>query len=153
MGENIFALDVGGAFIKSAFLPEGGRPASKITPFEMWKNPEKLATVLKGLKPKHGATMCAITMTGELCDCFKNRREGVWHIVESAQKVFDDVLVFGINGGLLAPKEAIKNYRDVASANWAVVPQYIGRFENDFLLCDIGSTTTDLTPVRGGKIS
>ncbi|MBI3793766.1 MAG: hypothetical protein HY280_03430, partial [Nitrospinae bacterium] len=47
----------------------------------------------------------------------------------------------------------IKNYRDVASANWAVVPQYIGRFENDFLLCDIGSTTTDLTPVRGGKIS
>ncbi|MBI3581037.1 MAG: hypothetical protein HY098_03015 [Nitrospinae bacterium] len=149
---NVFAIDVGGAFIKTAFLPASGKIRRKIIPFEMWKHPERLAGVLDALKPV-GAYLAAVTMTGELCDCFKNRREGVRHIVRSASKVFGDVAMFGVKGGMMGPEEAVEKYGDVASANWAIPPLLVAQTERNFLLVDVGSTTTDLTPVRNGKIA
>lgn len=149
---NVFAMDVGGAFIKTAFLTARGKIRRRIVPFEMWKHPEKLAGVLDALKPG-GDFVAAITMTGELCDCFKNRREGVRHIVRSASKVFGDACVFGVKRGLIGPEEAVKKYGDVASANWVIPPLLVARTERTFLLVDVGSTTTDLTPVRNGKIA
>jgi probable H4MPT-linked C1 transfer pathway protein len=92
-------------------------------------------------------------MTGELCDCFENRRRGVRHIVESAQKAFGPLRVFGVRGELFTPQQAVRNYGQVASANWAAIPLLLAREASDFLLVDIGSTTADLTPVRNGKIA
>jgi len=61
--------------------------------------------------------------------------------------------VFGLKSGLMGAKEAMEKYNEVASANWALPPILIGRTEKGFLLADIGSTTTDLTPVRNWKIA
>lgn len=149
----IFALDVGGAFIKTAYLPAKGRAVRKTTAFELWKHPEKLKDELRKLKPRRGKYLCALTMTGELCDCFKNRREGVRRISESARQALGETFVYGLRSGLLGAREAAANYKEVASANWALPPILIGRTEKDFLLLDIGSTTTDLTPVRAGRVA
>ncbi|MBI5178792.1 MAG: hypothetical protein HZA04_05990 [Nitrospinae bacterium] len=148
----VFALDIGGAFIKTAFLPERGKPARSLTPFELWKQPGKLVKVLRALKPK-AKCRCVITMTGELCDCFKDRKEGAAHIINAATRAYGDVRVLNVTGEFLKPREAIRNYRQVASANWVAVPLVLARHADEFLLVDIGSTTTDLTPVRGGEIA
>ncbi|MEE8483575.1 MAG: hypothetical protein V3S46_03175, partial [Nitrospinota bacterium] len=109
---NILALDIGGAFIKTAFLRSAGEPQMRperqpkrqIVPFELWKEPQKLAAVLRRLAPQTKRSAVTITMTGELCDCFTDRRRGVKHIVDSAVKVFGkSVKVFGRKGALLSP--------------------------------------------------
>lgn len=151
---DIFTLDIGGAFIKTSLLPERGRPRQRVIPFELWKNSGQLAKLLKSIGPVSRHVKTAITMTGELCDCFKNRLEGVRHIVTSAQKAYGTRLtVFGRKLVLYRPEEAIRKHAEVASANWAIVPTWLGYSIKNFLLIDIGSTTTDLTPVRNGKIA
>jgi len=88
-------------------------------------------------------------MTGELCDCFKSRPDGVRHIVKAAESVFGkNVKFFSRKGRLVSVKQAVRKWEEVASANWAITPLWLGRFADDFLVMDIGSTTTDLTPVR-----
>lgn len=149
---NCIGLDIGGAFIKYALIPAKGKPSRGIVPFELWKQPEKLAAVLKPLKPKKPFA-AAITMTGELCDCFKNRREGVRHIVDAAQQAFGPVAVYGVKGNLLSPEQAVRRHKEVASANWSLVPRRLSLLAKNFLLADIGSTTADLTPVRDGRIA
>lgn len=151
---DIFSLDIGGAFIKWTFLPAKGRPRFGIVPFGMNRFPKKLASVLKMLKPKIKGFETAVTMTGELADSFTTRADGVRHIVRSAVEVYGSSLkVFGRKGGLFTPAGAIKFHEEIASANWAIPPFWLGRFADDFLFVDIGSTTTDLTPVRSGKIA
>ncbi len=149
---NFLGLDIGGAFIKYALLSAKGKPSRGIVPFELWKQPEKLAAILKSLRPKKPYA-AAITMTGELCDCFENRREGVRHIVEAAQKALGTVAVYGVKGGLLSPGQAVRRHREVASANWPLVPRRLSLLAKNFLMVDVGSTTTDLTPVRDGRIA
>ncbi len=149
---NILALDIGGSFIKSAYLRKNAKPVRSIVPFELWKQPQQLASTLRALRPK-GRYECAITMTGELCDCFASRRQGVRHIVESAQEVFGSISVFGVRGELLSLRQAVQRHCEVASANWAIAPLLLAGDMRDFLLVDIGSTTTDMTPVRKGNIA
>jgi len=146
----ILALDIGGAFIKSTSLPvTGGRPKFAITPFNLYERPKKLASVLKSIRPNRGQEEVAITMTGELCDCFKSRPDGVRSIVKAAESVFGrNVKFFSRKGRLVSVKQAVRKWEDVASANWAITPLWLSRFADDFLVMDIGSTTTDLTPVR-----
>src|SRR5437764_9911731 len=77
-------LDVGGANLKAAH----GGGAARLQPFELWKNPHGLADALRGLldtMPPFDAL--AVTMTGELCDCFETRREGVAAILDAVETV------------------------------------------------------------------
>lgn len=149
---NSFALDIGGAFIKHTLLSPRGKARRGMTVFELWKEPERLASVLKALRPAK-PYRTAITMTGELCDCFKNRAEGVRHIVGAARWALGEVAVFAVDGSLLTPSRAMAEYSRVASANWAAVPVWLAKPSSDFLLVDIGSTTTDFTPVWKGKVA
>jgi len=153
---NIFALDIGGAFIKTTFLKESGEKQFSIVPFELFKHPESLSKELKKLKLKIETKkfQTCITMTGELCDSFPTRAYGVQHIVNSSLEVFGEKLkIFSRKGKLLEPLEAIKFHEDVASANWLLPPLHLSQKINDFLFVDIGSTTTDLTPVQDGVVS
>lgn len=146
----IFTLDIGGAFIKSTCLPPNGKKEHfSITPFNLYEHPKKLASVLRSLRPTMKMREVGITMTGELCDCFASRAAGVKHIVKAAQAVFGhSAKIFARSGKLLGPGQAVRNWKEVASANWVTAPLWLSGSAQNFLLVDIGSTTTDLTPVR-----
>ncbi|MDH5541402.1 MAG: hypothetical protein OEY64_00420 [Nitrospinota bacterium] len=153
---NIFSLDIGGAFIKSAYLPEIGRPKQGILPFKMYREPERLFSVLKKLKPKTKNVQTIVTMTGELCDSFATRMEGVRHIVECCVTAFGrETLFLGRRGELFTGARAKRLHEEVASANWVAIPLFLSMCAGmkDFLHVDIGSTTTDLTRVKGGEIA
>ncbi|HSG72948.1 MAG TPA: hypothetical protein VLA12_21220, partial [Planctomycetaceae bacterium] len=77
---SVIGLDIGGANLKLAH--SDGICLTR--PFPLWKQPDllpdALGQLLQELPP---ADTLAVTMTGELADCFTTKREGVRHILNS----------------------------------------------------------------------
>src|SRR5262245_30827350 len=151
MSGTVLGLDVGGANVKAATAD--GRAWSE--PFALWKHPDGLAAVLAETVARFpDAETLAVTMTGELCDCFETKREGVNRILDAIQSAADGrpVCVWSTAGLFVTADEARANPLKVASANWHALATYAGRFVNPgvALLIDIGSTTTDLILLANG---
>ena len=87
-------LDIGGANLKLAHSDAQAK-WSKSLPFAMWKQSASLAASLAQAiddSPEfHGI---AVTMTGELADCFSTRAHGVACILEQVTRVFPAPLVY-----------------------------------------------------------
>jgi probable H4MPT-linked C1 transfer pathway protein len=148
----ILGLDVGGANLKA--FHTGGTTRS--SPFALWRNPagltDALRTLAAGLPP---ADALAVTMTGELCDCFESKRAGVAAILDAVQTLAGStpVRVWLTDGTFADPAAAREVPLKAASANWHALATFAGRFatQGTALLVDVGSTTTDVVPLRDGK--
>ena len=96
----------------------------------------------------------AVTMTGELADCFFDRAEGVAHIVESTEVAsrrlgIADVKYYSVDGRFYEEAQARKRGDSIAASNWHALANYVATtVSKDALLVDVGSTTTDVIPVR-----
>ena len=77
-------LDVGGANIKVS----DGDKKSFSQPFPLWKDKDALGeairAALNGFDP---GVPVALTMTGELADCFESKSEGVEFIVDTVKQI------------------------------------------------------------------
>jgi hypothetical protein len=97
----------------------------------------------------------AVTMTGELCDCYADRRAGVRAILKSvrAAAAGSPVRLWTTPGRFFSLAQAAKDPLSAASANWLALSHFVARqFPRDnVLLLDIGSTTTDVTYLRRGR--
>ena len=83
MQRRVLGLDVGGANLKAAHTD--GAALSR--PFALWKDPGGLAGALRGLIAEMAAAdLLAVTMTGELCDCFESKRQGVLAILDAVEE-------------------------------------------------------------------
>src|SRR5262245_28908054 len=95
-------LDIGGANLKAAHATG----ATRLRPFALWKDPRGLAGALRDLLAGlPAADALAVTMTGELCDCFPSKREGVHAILDAVADVAEgrDVRVWRTDGRLVPP--------------------------------------------------
>ncbi|MBM3978888.1 MAG: H4MPT-linked C1 transfer pathway protein [Planctomycetes bacterium] len=154
MATSILGLDIGGANLKAA-TPD--RRAVSV-PFALWKHPEQLPAALAALVAQFpDATELAVTMTGELCDCFETKREGVNTIVDAVQQVAGTraMRVWSTDGKFLQGWEGKvdQNYMKVAAANWHALATFAGRYvpSEGAVLIDVGSTTSDIIPILDGK--
>ena len=147
-------LDIGGANLKAA----NAAGWAHSTPFALWRNRDGLAEALAGLlaiAPE--AQRLAVTMTGELCDCYRTKTEGVRHILSAVREVADsrEVFVYLTDGRLVTSSEAHDEPLLAAASNWRAIAEFACRFvaNGDALLIDIGSTTTDIIPIsaRSGR--
>lgn len=141
-------IDIGGAHIKVADSDGFGQT----TYFPLWQRPEALAATLRQLVRAHGFhDALAVTMTGELADCFRCKAEGVSAILEAVTHAAEGrrVTVYLNDGQWLQPHEACERPWRAAAANWhalgVLASRYVGAGHG--LLVDIGSTTTDLVPL------
>ena len=100
------------------------------------------------------AELHAVTMTGELTDFFRNRAQGVRTILARFARHAPAAarLVYAGPAGFLTPARALQKTGAVASANWAASAQLVAGLLPDALFVDIGSTTTDMVPIRGGVL-
>src|SRR5437867_2499414 len=81
---HVVGLDIGGANLKAAHTSGSARAI----PFALWKSPDLLPDILaKLLADLPSSDVLAVTMTGELCDCFADKREGVRTILDAAGRV------------------------------------------------------------------
>lgn len=148
MATTILGLDIGGANLKAA-TPD--RRAVSV-PFALWKHPEQLPAALAALVAQFpDAEELAVTMTGELCDCFETKRDGVNAIVD-AVAACGLARFWSTDGAFVSAEEAKRDHMKVAAANWHALATFAGRFALHYggLVIDIGSTTTDLIPLNNG---
>lgn len=149
MTPSILGLDIGGANLKAA-TPDK-RAVS--VPFPLWKQPDKLPAALAALVAQFpDATELAVTMTGELCDCFETKREGVQAIVDAVAACSLAARFWNTDGVFVSEEEAKRDYMKVAAANWHALATFAGRYAAHYggILIDIGSTTTDIIPLNDG---
>jgi probable H4MPT-linked C1 transfer pathway protein len=149
------AVDVGGANTKAAWL-HGETLRTVSRPFEVWRDREALAAILREVAAEAvaGETHAvAITMTAELSDAFRTKREGVLFVLDAAQNALGEVSVLTMAGQLVPVDVARERPWDVAAANWVATAMAVADAHPDALLIDVGSTTADVVPIAGGKVA
>ena len=155
----IVGWDVGGVNTKAALVelePDGPPPARAISePLEMERDSALLVPTLRRLAAVLGATPVAhaVTMTAELSQAFRTKREGVGFVLDGLGEAFpgQPVKAYTVDGRFLDPAEARERPLEVAAANWAATARFVGRELPDCLLVDIGTTSTDIIPITGGE--
>ncbi|MCB1746594.1 MAG: S-layer protein [Gammaproteobacteria bacterium] len=159
MSREFLGWDIGGAHLKIARLDASGRiMAVRQIACPLWRGVHELgrACQLIDFPIADPALVHAVTMTGELCDVFADRADGVRRILGEFLRLVgsgDDVRVFGGYDGWLSPAAAQGTaVTAVASANWLALAAYTAELVGDGLLVDIGSTTTDIIPIVAGEV-
>jgi probable H4MPT-linked C1 transfer pathway protein len=152
MSRAVLGLDIGGANLKAAHTDGTARSV----PFALWKDPAGLPDALRSLAASMPPADClAVTMTGELCDCFESKRQGVYALLAAAEAAASGkpVRVWRSDGRFVDLATARKTPLQVAAANWLALAKFAGRFapKGPALLIDIGSTTTDIVPLVNGR--
>ena len=147
------AVDIGGANTKAAWF-DGELVRTLRRPFEVWRDRDALADVLREVAADP-ADAVAITMTAELSDAFRTKREGVVFVLDAAQAAFGDrpLSVLTTAGELVTVEEARARPWDVAAANWVATALAVAAAYSDALLIDVGSTTADIVPIVAGRVA
>lgn len=152
MTNRILGLDIGGANLKAAHSTRAMGTRS----FALWKNPAGLTEALRDLAGHlPDFDRLAVTMTGELCDCFATKREGVAAILDSVDALAAGrpVQVWQTTGCWADSATARAQPLETAAANWHALATWAGRYSprEAALVIDIGSTTTDIIPIGNGR--
>lgn len=148
----ILALDVGGANLKAS----DGAAFHVSRYFPLWKNPQGLADALRALIAEAPPSQTIVAaMTGELADCFATKREGVAAIVDAVAAAAGEreVQIYLTDGTFASPEEAKRRYLEAAASNWHATASLVARriAPSAGMLIDVGSTTSDLIPLVGGR--
>ena len=170
VNRRVVGIDIGGANLKYCGIgtdvsaartkADPADAGARSTFFPMWQRSGELAAALADDLVKMGSIeSLAITMTGELADCFTDRRVGVQHIVEhviqAARQIgVSDIWFYAVDGRFYDAPSAINRPDLIAAANWHALANYVGQdICRDGVLADIGSTTTDIIPIADGHVA
>lgn len=144
-------LDIGGANVKLA----DGLGYADSQPFPLWDRPDDLSSELRKLIARAPRShQLAVTMTGELADCFQTKVEGVHWILDAVEQAAEGrrTYAYSTRGEFETTQVARRRVDEVAAANWHAVALFSGRFAptGEAMLIDVGSTTCDIIPLRDG---
>ncbi len=152
----VIGWDIGGAHLKAARVKSGRVEAVVQAATPLWLGLESLKAAFAAIGAELGAAdRHAITMTGELCDAFPSRREGVVGLAAIAAKSLAPAApgLYAGRAGFVALGEAAAHAADIASANWHATAALVALRAPDALMIDIGSTTADLIPIAAGRVA
>ncbi len=139
----ILGLDIGGANTKAA-SSDGLFAQSVYLP--LWKH-APLEEVLRLLALQEPRAVAAV-ITGELADCFSTKREGISSLTATIKRAFSCPVYFWGTRGF-----SWTDLLELAAANWSASAALLAREVGDCLFVDMGSTTTDLIPIRGEALA
>lgn len=152
---DVIGWDVGGAHVKAARARDGRLEAVAQRACAPHTGLASLETAIRETLEELGAAgRHRITMTAELSDAFEDRARGVISVAAiAAREIGTAEISFYAGAAGLLPRAAVRDHAAaIASANWRVSAELVARQRRDALLVDIGSTTTDLVPIRGGRV-
>lgn len=157
---NVLGLDIGGANTKAAYVQaqEGviGDVRVLVEYFPVWKNPQNLVHVLQKIRKRADARLdvVGVTITAELADVYKTKREGVLHVLGCVREVFSDLPIYVLSTDVkvLPLREALLEPLGAAAANWAATGWLVSQYFENGLIVDVGSTSTSIIPIINGKV-
>jgi (4-(4-[2-(gamma-L-glutamylamino)ethyl]phenoxymethyl)furan-2-yl)methanamine synthase len=153
---SVIGWDIGGAHVKAA-RAEGGRIVAvaliPCAPHDGLADLERAlrdAAKIVGEAERHG-----VAMTAELSDAFENRETGVVSVaaIFARETGVADALFYAGAKGFVGREEARALAPRIASANWRASAELVARHVANALFIDMGSTTTDIIPIRDGAIA
>ena len=103
---NWLALDIGGANVKAA----DGLGYAQAYSFAMWRDSSRLAQQIRtAISEAPPCDHLAVTMTGELADCFESKETGVRFILQALADGSDNrhARVYLVDGRLVSPQVAL----------------------------------------------
>src|SRR5579871_3408462 len=158
--KTVAGWDIGGVNTKVALVEHRRLVRACASPFELQRAPDTLIAVLRDLATEVGAggdspgVVHAVTMTAELSQLFRTKREGVAFVIDAVAAAFPSsaVRVFTVDGRFVDPVEARSSPLLVAAANWAATAALVSRGHQNAVLVDIGTTTADVIPIVGGAV-
>lgn len=157
----VLGWDIGGVNTKAACVERrnGGPPGlrSASLPFEIQRNPAALVDTLLALARTldwAAGWPHAVTMTAELSQAFRTKREGVGFVLDAVDTAFpsDLVRVFTVDGRFVSAAEARDRPLEIGASNWVATATLVAREVPDAILVDIGTTSTDIIPIAGGRV-
>jgi len=155
----IVGWDIGGVNTKAARLAADSRAPHRTLsrPFEIQRDRSQLAPTLRAVAAQLGADETdhhAVTMTAELSQSFRTKREGVGFILHALEAAFPAgrIQVYTVTGRFVTPQEARSRPLEAAASNWAATAAWVAHQFPDCILVDIGTTTTDLIPIEQGTV-
>jgi probable H4MPT-linked C1 transfer pathway protein len=154
----VVGWDIGGVNTKVTRVANGRVLASSSRPYELQHEPAALVPLLRELAASVGADegdAHAVTMTAELSQMFRTKRDGVGFVLDAVDAAFPSpaISVYTTDGRFLSTRNARREPLAVAAANWAATARVVARFVSDALLIDIGTTTTDIIPIVDGAVA
>jgi hypothetical protein len=160
--------DLGGVHLKLSVLETGAGTAplihTFIVPFEIWKDAPGLARRLRALSdealrpgaPRDGDPQAhGVTLTAEFSDVFPSRAAGVRAVLSAFSEAVGrpPARVLDVDGRFIDRAEAMERPLRVAAANFMAGARLAARLLPAGLLVDVGSTTTDIVPVKEGAVA
>jgi (4-(4-[2-(gamma-L-glutamylamino)ethyl]phenoxymethyl)furan-2-yl)methanamine synthase len=157
----VIGWDIGGVNLKAVRLASGPglrSPQSLCHPFEVQHALSGLTSTVQALARQLAATDAdrhAITMTAELSQAFRCKREGIAWVLDAFEAAFGShrLQVYSVEGEFVSPDEARRRPLSVAASNWAATAHWIAQRYPAAILIDVGSTTTDIIPIADGKVA
>lgn len=150
----VIGLDIGGVNTKAVWR-DGGSLRTLLRPYDVVRDREALTTVVRDVMAElagEPAELVALTMTAELSDEFRTKREGVGFVLDAVEAAVPGrVLAFTTAGELVTLAQARARTLDVAAANWVASALAVGALHADALMLDVGSTTADVIPIVAGR--
>lgn len=139
----ILGLDIGGANTKAAST-DGSITESVYLP--LWRGAPLGLTLCR--LSENDPEAVGVVITGELADCYKSKAEGIAAIRSAVEGAFRcPIYYWGVNGfNWSDPKE-------LAAANWSASATLVSEELGDCLFVDMGSTTTDLIPIKSRPLA
>lgn len=150
----IMGLDIGGANTDCSIIELKNNKIVSVKNyreyFPMWKKNDRLKKVLqKFCKNEDYIDVVCVSMTAELADGYESKKEGVTDISKKVIEVFSDNEVYFVTfNGLKSYDELQKDKLSAAAANWIGTSELIKYIGEDCIFMDIGSTTTDIIPIK-----
>ncbi|QDS93039.1 hypothetical protein FF011L_17940 [Roseimaritima multifibrata] len=161
-------IDIGGANLKLADTAGNANEQA----FPLWKKPSELAdAIAQLLAPFPVDSTLAVTMTGELADCYLDAAIGVQSIASAtmqaanglgvqepsagrvAAAVARKVLFYGVDGKFAGLDQVVSTPDRFAASNWHALALFLAQSVTEStLLVDVGSTTCDLIPLLPGEV-
>ena len=142
----ILGIDIGGAHLKAATATGD----ALCVPFPLWREPDGLSEAIAAVLSRFPHIRhLAVTLTGELCDCWEDRDEGVCRIVDAVERAArpsrSTASFWTFDRGLTDPSVVRAHPAMAGAANWHALATWLARRTSvPALLIDCGSTTTDI---------
>ena len=150
--------DVGGVNLKFAAARDDRVVAVHAQPFEIQHTPHDLVRALRHQRRAArltSGTLHAVTMTAELSQLFRTKRDGVSFVLDAVESAFpnDEIAVYTVDGTFVSPSDARRDPIRAAASNWHATASIVAHTWPDATLVDIGSTTSDVIPIAGGTVA
>jgi probable H4MPT-linked C1 transfer pathway protein len=154
----VVGWDIGGVNTKLARVVHGEVVDVQARAFEIQREPGALRPLLEEMARAAGARpgdAHAVTMTAELSQAFRTKREGVTFVIDQVLAAFPDALirVYAVDGRFVEAAIARETPLAVAASNWAATARLVAQSWPNAVLIDVGSTTTDITPIVAGAVA